>query len=164
MAGSCKTESINADRVQNPIPETVRALAEGFKSGRWASHIEPVPIPSKQAVVDLIEQAQRILFPVFLPATSSGRKTSSTISVSSSAICTRAWPVRSAPPSARLFRHDQACTLCNERSYQLAASLIESLPSLRSMLESDIEATLTGDPAAATQTRLSSVTLDCLPP
>jgi len=150
LAGSCKTESITADWVQNPIPETVRALAEGFKSGRWASHIEPVPIPSKHAVVDLIEQAQRILFPGFFASDilrpenleyHLGQQLShfyeSLASQISSAI------------RHDCFRHDQACTLCNERSYQLAASLIESLPSLRSMLESDIEATLTGDPAAA---------------
>ena len=65
LAGSCKTETVTAERVRNPIPQAVSALTTGFKSGRWASHIEPVPIPSKSEVIDLIEQVQRILFPGF---------------------------------------------------------------------------------------------------
>ena len=150
LAGTCKTETITAERVSNPIPGAVAALAEGFKSGRWASHIEPVPIPSKQAVIDLIEQAQRILFPGFFAADilrpenleyHLGQQISSFYENLASQI--------SSAIRHDCFRHNQACTLCNERSYELAAALIDSLPAMRSLLESDIEATLVGDPAAA---------------
>lgn len=150
LSGSCKMETLAADQVQNPIPKTVQALAEGFKSGRWASHIEPVPIPSKQAVIDLIEKAQRILFPGFfacdiLRPESLEYHLGQQISLFYENLANQI----SSAIRHDCFRHDQACTLCSERSYELAASLIESLPRLRSMLESDIEATLTGDPAAA---------------
>jgi serine O-acetyltransferase len=150
LAGTCKTESITADRVRNPIPGAVHALAEGFKSGRWASHIEPVPIPSKQAVIDLIEQVQRILFPGFFACDilrpenleyHLGQQISLLYENMASQI--------SSAIRHDCFRHNQSCTMCNERSYELAAALIDSLPALRSLLESDIEATLTGDPAAA---------------
>lgn len=150
LAGSCKIESITADQVQNPIPRAVQALAEGFKEGRWASHIEPVPIPSKLAVVDLLEQAQRILFPGFfacdiLRPENLEYHLGQQLSLFYENLANQI----SSAIRHDCFRHDQACTLCNERSYELAASLVESLPNLRSMLESDIEATLTGDPAAA---------------
>ena len=150
LAGSCKTESVTADRVRNPIPGAVQALAEGFKSGRWASHIEPVPIPSKQAVIDLVEQAQRILFPGFfacdiLRPENLEYHLGQQLSLFYENLANQI----SSAIRHDCFRHDQACTLCNERSYELAAALIESLPAIRSRLESDIEATLTGDPAAA---------------
>ncbi|MBM9616850.1 serine acetyltransferase [Desulfobulbus rhabdoformis] len=150
LAGSCQMETITADKVQNPIPDAVASLSKGFKSGHWASHIEPVAIPSKQAVIDLLEQAQRILFPGFFSPDilrpenleyHLGQQISfffeSLASQISSAI------------RHDCFRHNQACTLCNERGYELAAAMIASLAEIRSTLETDIEATLTGDPAAA---------------
>jgi serine O-acetyltransferase len=150
LAGSCKTETLTADRVRNPIPDAVHALAGGFKSGRWASHIEPVPIPSKQAVIDLIEQAQRILFPGFfageiLRPENLEYYLGQQLSLFYENLANQI----SSAIRHDCFRHNQACTLCNERSYELAAGLIDSLPAIRSLLESDIEATLTGDPAAA---------------
>jgi serine O-acetyltransferase len=146
---ACKTESTLATTVRNPIPEAVSALSRGFKSGLWASHIEPVPIPSKIEVIDLIEQAQRILFPGFFSATilrpenldyHLGQQVSLFYENLAKQI--------SSAIRHDCFRHDQSCSLCGERSYAIAADLIDSLPALRSQLETDIEATLTGDPAA----------------
>ena len=65
LTGSCAIDTTGAGAVRNPIDSVVRALSAGFKGGQWASHIEPVPIPSKIEIIDLIEQAQRILFPGF---------------------------------------------------------------------------------------------------
>jgi len=150
LTGSCKTETLTADRVRNPIPEAVAALAEGFKSGRWASHIEPVPIPSKNAVIDLIEQAQRILFPGFFsPEILRPENLDYHLGQQLSLFYENLASQISSAIRHDCFRHNQACTLCNERSYEIAAALIESLPAIRNLLETDIEATLTGDPAAA---------------
>ncbi len=150
LAGSCKTETVTADRVRNPIPETVAALAEGFKSSRWASHIEPVPIPSKNEVIDLIEQAQRILCPGFFsPEILRPENLEYHLGQQLSLLYEHLAHQISSAIRHDCFRHNQACTLCNERSYEIAAALIESLPEIRNLLETDIEATLTGDPAAA---------------
>lgn len=150
LSGSCRTETVTAERVRNPIPEAVAALAEGFKSGRWASHIEPVPIPSKDAIIDLIEQAQRILFPGFfspeiLRPENLGYHLGQQLSLFYEHLANQI----SSAIRHDCFRHNQACTLCSERSYEIAAALIDSLPAIRNLLETDIEATLTGDPAAA---------------
>lgn len=150
LAGSCSTESISANTVRNPIPEVVSRLSSGFKSGRWASHIEPVPIPSKSEIIDLIEQMQRLLFPGFFSAVilrpenleyHLGQQVSLLYENLASQI--------SSAIRHDCFRHNQECTRCGERSYETAAALIDSLPDIRNLLESDIEATLTGDPAAA---------------
>jgi serine O-acetyltransferase len=150
LSGSCRTETITADRVRNPIPEAVAALAEGFKSGRWASHIEPVPIPSKDAVIDLLDQAQRILFPGFFsPAILRPENLDYHLGQQLSLFYENLASQISSAIRHDCFRHNQACTLCSERSYETAAALIDSLPTIRNLLETDIEATLTGDPAAA---------------
>lgn len=150
LDGSCKMENLSGEQVRNPIPEVVQALAEGFKSGRLASHIEPVPIPSKNAVLELVKQAQRILFPGFFSSSilrpenleyHLGQQLSLFYEDLASQI--------GSAIRHDCFRHDQACSLCGERSYELAADLVDSLPDLRTLMETDIEATLIGDPAAA---------------
>ena len=149
LDGSCSSEAVSANTVRNPIPEVIARLSKGFKSGRWASHIEPVPIPSKIEVIDLIEQLQRILFPGFFSAVilrpenleyHLGQQVSLLYENLAAQI--------SSAIRHDCFRHDQLCTQCGERSYETAAALIDSLPEIRNLLESDIEATLTGDPAA----------------
>lgn len=150
LSGSCKTETVTAERVRNPIPEAVAALAAGFKSGRWDSHIEPVPIPSKDAVIGLVEQAQRILFPGFFsPDILRPENLEYHLGQQLSLFYEHLANQISSAIRHDCFRHNQACTLCNERSYEMAAALIEGLPAIRNLLETDIEATLTGDPAAA---------------
>ena len=150
LAGSCKTETVTAERVRNPIPQAVSALATGFKSGRWASHIEPVPIPSKSEVIDLIEQVQRILFPGFFsPVILRPENLEYHLGQQLSLFYENLASQISSAIRHDCFRHNQACTLCSERSYEIAAALIDSLPEIRNLLETDIEATLTGDPAAA---------------
>ncbi len=149
LTGSCKTESTSAERVRNPIPAAVSALSQGFKSGRWASHIEPVPIPSKIEVIDLIEQAQRILFPGFFsPVILRPENLDYHLGQQVSLFYENLASQISSAIRHDCFRHSQSCTLCGERSYELAADLIDSLPAIRNLLETDIEATLTGDPAA----------------
>ena len=150
LSGSCRTESVLADKVRNPIPSVVSAMSQAFKSGRWASHIEPVPIPSKSEIIDLIEQAQRILFPGFFsPVILRPENLDFHLGQQLSLFYENLANQISSAIRHDCFRHDQACTMCNERSYALAASLIDSLPEIRNLLETDIEATLTGDPAAA---------------
>lgn len=149
LAGSCASETVSAVAVRNPIPEVVSALSKGFKHGRWASHIEPVPIPSKNAVIDLIEQLQRILFPGFFsPVILRPENLEYHLGQQVSLLYENLAEQISSAVRHDCFRHNQSCTRCGERSYEIAADLIDSLPAIRNLLESDIEATLTGDPAA----------------
>jgi serine O-acetyltransferase len=150
LAGTCSVDSSIISRMENPIPKTVAALSAGFKSGKWASHIEPVPIPLKHEVVALIDQVQRILFPGFfseiiLRPENLEYYLGQQVSQFYENLATQI----SSAIRHDCYRHDQSCTLCGERSYQIAATLIERLPEIRNLLETDIEATLAGDPAAA---------------
>ncbi len=149
LAGSCSSEAASANTVRNPIPEAIARLSKEFKSGRWASHIEPVPIPSKSEVIDLIEQLQRILFPGFFSAVIlRPENLEYHLGQQISLLYENLAAQISSAIRHDCFRHDQLCTQCGERSYETAAALIDSLPDIRNLLESDIEATLTGDPAA----------------
>ena len=149
LTGSCAIDTTGAGAVRNPIDGVVRALSAGFKGGQWASHIEPVPIPSKCEIIDLIEQAQRILFPGFFsPVILRPENLDYHLGQQVSLFYENLASQVSSAIRHDCFRHDQNCSFCGERSYQIAADLIDSLPTIRNLLETDIEATLTGDPAA----------------
>jgi len=62
-SGECQPEVQPARLIFDHIPSVVNQLVQGFTSKKWSSHIEPVPIPSKKEVVDLVQEAQQILFP-----------------------------------------------------------------------------------------------------
>ncbi len=149
VAGSCGSDSRAADNVANPIPEVVKELAEGFKSGRLTSHIEPVPIPSKEEIVDLIALMQEILYPGFF--TSMALRPENLEYYLGQQLTLLYENLAKQISSAirhDCFRHAQECTQCGERSYGIAAEFVQALPDIRELLETDIEATLEGDPAA----------------
>lgn len=150
LMDSCGMESTTASAVNNPIPGVVSELTEGFKSGRLSSHIEPVPIPSKDAVIDLVEQVQRILFPGFFEGLIL-RPENLEYFLGQRLSLFYENLARQISSAIRhdCYRHNQICTRCGERSYEQAAEVVNSLPAIREQLETDIEATLIGDPAAA---------------
>ncbi|MBM9512406.1 serine O-acetyltransferase [Desulfogranum marinum] len=146
----CSTDAAGAAEIVNPIPAVVEELAEEFKSGRFTSHIEPVPIPSKEEVIKLVEQVQRILFPgYFTSMILRPENLEYYLGQQLSLLYENLARQISSAIRHDCFRHNQECTRCGERSYELAAGLVKSLPEIRKLLESDIEATLEGDPAAA---------------
>ncbi len=150
LTGSCNSEAVAAESVVDPIPSVVEELGQGFKSGKWASHIEPVPIPSKSEVIELVAQVQRILFPGFFSSVTLRRQNLEYhLGQQVSLLYENLANQISSAVRHDCFRHDQVCTRCGERSYELASDLVKSLPEIRNQLECDIEATLIGDPAAA---------------
>jgi len=134
----------------NRIPGVVGDLCAMFRSGGRTSHIEPVPIPSKAGVVELILQLQQVLFPgyftkMILTPDNLEYHLGQKLSVIYEQLA------RQVGSAVRhdCFRHNQSCSNCGDRSYTIAEAFIASLPGIRERLESDIEATLVGDPAAA---------------
>lgn len=131
------------------VPPIVRQLTRGFASKKWSSHNEPVPIPSKQEVEKLVQQAQQILFPgyfteMILSAENLEYHLGQTLSIFYENLARQV----SSAIRHDCFRHNKSCTRCGERSYEIASAFISSLPEIKDLLEMDIQATLQGDPAA----------------
>jgi serine O-acetyltransferase len=148
-SGTCNSDIQPARLVFDHVPDVVNQLVKGFISKKWSSHIEPVPIPSKQEVVDLVQQAQRILFPGFFTPMNL-RPTSLEYHLGQNLTLFYESLAKQVSSAIRhdCFRHNQTCTKCGERSDHIAGEFIKALPQIRELLESDINATLEGDPAA----------------
>ena len=149
VPAECRTDLVSEENQYSSVPPIVRRLTKGFASKKWSSHNEPVPIPSKQEIEKLVQQAQQILFPgyfsgMILSAESLEYHLGQTLSIFYENLARQV----SSAIRHDCFRHNKSCTRCGERSYEIASAFISSLPEIKDLLELDIHATLQGDPAA----------------
>ncbi|MDW7771290.1 MAG: serine acetyltransferase [Desulfobulbaceae bacterium] len=150
ISGECNTDVQPAQTNFESVPAIVKKLVHGFRTKKWSSHNEPVPIPSKHEVKKIILQAQQILFPGYFSGMILGQEgleyhLGQTLSKFYEDLARQI----SSAIRHDCFRHDQVCSNCVERSYAIASAFINTLPDIRELLELDIKATLQGDPAAA---------------
>ncbi len=145
----CKPEAQTVERLSREIPDVVNALVSSCQRQGCFSHVSPVPIPSRQAVIRILEQGRRILFPgyfsheridqVNLPY-HLGREVTELFQELARQIT---WAVRH-----DCYRYDQECSLCEEQGHEKALAFIKALPRLRELLASDVRAAHEGDPAS----------------
>jgi serine O-acetyltransferase len=113
------------------------------------THIGFEPIPSRQAVVEIIDQLRELLFPGFFSRT---RVDPVTFRYVLGQVTTELYDLLS-EQITRCIRHEcfrlgLDCTNCEERGYEAALDLLTGIPEIRRVLASDIRATFDGDPAA----------------
>ncbi len=149
LKDKCRAEIQELRDYREDIPSIVRALVETCNSKDCFDHVGPEPIPSKEAIVGIIQQLQRILFPgYFIPSRLDrvnleyylGQETVALFEELSRqiALCVR----------HECIRHDLPCTYCGESGRQEAMKFIRELPNLRMLLAKDVRAAFEGDPAA----------------
>ncbi|MEW5725860.1 MAG: serine O-acetyltransferase EpsC [Thermodesulfobacteriota bacterium] len=138
------------ENVSRTIPAVVERLARSCGAEGCFDHVSPVPIPSREAVVDIILTARRVLFPGYFT-----RETIDPINIGYflGQEVTRlyqklagqiTWAIRH-----DCFRYEQVeCTHCNEQGKEKALAFLETLPDLRLALGDDVKAAFEGDPAS----------------
>ncbi len=145
----CDHQHVSAASKHHLIPEVVEKLMQSWSTKDCYDHISPVSIPSHKAVIDIIKQARRILFPGYFTSASLhasnleyyiGKETTELYDKLSEQI-------------TMAIRHDcrrqeRPCTNCEQRASELAYRFITTLPGIASILAQDIRATLEGDPAS----------------
>jgi serine O-acetyltransferase len=145
----CRTEIQVLLDYREGIPDIVENLVGTCNRGDCFDHVNSEPIPSKGAMIEIIHQLQRILFPgYFVPERLDqvnlqyylGQEIVSLFEAFSRqvALCIR----------HDCIRHDLPCTHCEERGREEAIKFIRWLPNLRVLLAKDVRAAYEGDPAA----------------
>jgi len=139
----------NTTRFYEAIPSVVQELAGTCNTEDCFDHVSPAPIPSREAVIDIIRQFRRIIFPGYFTRTRIapvnleywlGQEMTELFDSLAQQI------ILSIRHECR--RYDQSCSLCTERGHELALRFIQELPQVRAILGTDVRAALEGDPAA----------------
>jgi serine O-acetyltransferase len=145
----CRVELQKLRDYRKDIPEVVESLAGTCNRGDCFDHVGSEPIPSRDSMIGIIQELQRILFPGYFISTRLdlvnlkyylGQETTSLFEDLSHQmeLCIR----------HDCLRHDLPCTRCEERGHEEALQFIRDLPDLRMLLAKDVRAAFEGDPAA----------------
>ena len=144
----CKLEEEVKETRREEIPQIVQELAASCGEGCF-EHISPEPIPSREAVVDLIHRALRLLYPGYFV---SARLDRVNLGYYLGQEAVEFYEVLSREITLSLrhecLRYGLPCTHCQELGQSEAIHLLRQLPRLRTVLATDVRAAYDGDPAA----------------
>ncbi len=146
---TCQLGTISVSGYRARLPAIAEAIIDNCREGECHTHIDYEPIPSRDAVVEIIGRMRELLFPGYFsrgkidPATlryGMGQTVTAVFDLLAEQIC----------HSIRhdCLRYDQACTDCENRGHEIAIKLLEDIPAIRKILATDVRATYDGDPAA----------------
>jgi serine O-acetyltransferase len=145
----CKIEEKAVREYRQEIPTIVNELVLSCRREDCFDHVGPEPIPSREAMIDLIQRAFRLLYPGYFIRHRVdevnlgyyfGQEAVAFFEVLSEQI---ALSIRH-----ECLRYNLDCTHCEERGQAEAVKFMKELPRLRAMLAKDVRAAYEGDPAA----------------
>ena len=145
----CDTAIEPATPLYEKIPAVVKKLMKLLDDKNSFSHVEPIPIPSNESVVQMIHQARRIMFP--------GYFTQSTLAQANLEYYlgqeTTCFLENLSRQIISAFQHDcfrlnLPCNKCPEQGHEISLKIVQELPIIKKLLDTDIRAAYEGDPAA----------------
>jgi len=145
----CRTDAEIFSQSKKKLPGIVESIIENCEDSECFTHVDYEPIPSEGYVVDIINRLREILFPGYFTREkidpvnlkyNIGQSVSIVFDMLSEQI---AHSIRH-----ECFRYDLPCSECEEQGQKAALTFLESIPSLRKTLATDVRAAYDGDPAA----------------
>ncbi len=145
----CGVRKEDTKRFREKIPDIVEKLVESCKTGECFDHVDIEPLPSKEAIIDIIHRTCRILYPGYFSRT---RIDAMNLGYYFGQEVTQLFESLSEQIALAIRhecrRHRMECDDCEERGQEIAIRFLRELPRLRALLAKDIRAAYEGDPAA----------------
>jgi serine O-acetyltransferase len=148
-AERCKVEVASTEGLRQEIPRVVEELVLSCEREDCFDHVSLEQLPSRDALIDILERARRILYPGYFfisrvdrmnlgyyfgqEATAFFELLSEQITLAVRHEC---------------LRHGLPCTHCQARGETAAVLFMKTLPALRKALALDVRAAYEGDPAS----------------
>ena len=141
--------SDKALNLSEALPLVVQRLLTSCNTEKCFQHLDSSPIPSRDAVSDILHRARCILFPGFF--------TLNVLASSNLEYCLKEEMSALYKEMSKqiilatrhdCLRSDQPCAACEESGHARALQFIQTLPKLRQILATDVRAAMEGDPAA----------------
>lgn len=148
-ADQCKHEREVKQRFRERIPYIVDALVGSCGGNECFDHVGPEPIPSRDAVIEIVHRLNRILYPgYFLSARLDGVNLGYYLGKEAIELYEMVAEQITLSLRHECVRHSLPCIHCEERGADIALRFMEKLPGLRVILGTDVRAAFDGDPAA----------------
>ncbi len=145
----CDHQHVSDASKHHLIPQVVDSLMQSWSTKECYDHVSPVAIPSHTAIINIIKQARRILFPgYFTSASLHAANLEYYIGKETTELYDRLCEQVTMAIRHDCRRQERPCTNCEQRASEMAYSFITTLPAIASVLAQDIRSTLEGDPAS----------------
>lgn len=145
----CKTAVQTERHFREEIPGIVDRLVNSCANGACFDHVGPEPIPSREAVIDIVNRANRLLYPGYFIRS---RLEKFNLAYYFGQEATALFELLSEQITLAMrhdcIRHELPCIQCEEWGQEAAINFLQDLPNLRMMLAGDVRAAYQGDPAA----------------
>jgi serine O-acetyltransferase len=149
IQATCKTEVESFSQYREKLSGILENIIETSNDSQCFTHIDYEPIPYEGYVIDIINLLREVLFPGYfarekIDPINLKYKIGQSVSVLFDMLSEQiAHSIRH-----ECFRYNLPCSECEEQGQRVALSLLESIPSIRKKLATDILAIYDGDPAA----------------
>ncbi len=148
-AERCKVEVASTRDFRLEIPRVVDELVLTCEREDCFDHVSLEQLPSRDALIDILERARRILYPGYFFRSRVDRMN---LGYYFGQEATAFFEILSEQITLAIrhecLRHNLPCTHCQERGEYSAVLFMKDLPSLRKVLALDVRAAYEGDPAA----------------
>jgi serine O-acetyltransferase len=146
---TCRLGAESVSRSRQRLPDVAEKIIDSCNDEGCYTHVDYEPIPSEGYVIDIINKLREVLFPGYFTREKIdpvnlkyyiGQSVSVLFDMLSEQI--------SHSIRHDCFRYDLPCSECDEQGQKIALELLESIPSIRRILATDVRAMFEGDPAA----------------
>jgi len=145
----CRTDAESYATYRSRLSGIANRIIDTCQDSDCFTHIDYEPIPSEGYVDEIIQKLREILFPGYF---SRGKIDPVNLKYAMGQVVSDLYDIlsRQIVHSIRhdCMRYNQPCSECGERGHTIALSLLESIPTLRRVLATDVRAAFEGDPAA----------------
>lgn len=136
-------------RYRRHLPQILQEIIESSHATGTCSHVDFEPIPSKDAVIEILNKFFEILYPgYFNPEKLDPININYHIGQSVSQLYNMLGEQISNSIQHDCNRYYLSCQECYEKGYDISLKVLKNIPSLQKILASDVQATYEGDPAA----------------
>jgi len=145
----CTLDEDFAEEYRGELPAIIDKIVAGCRTEQEKAHLVTAMIPSKESVIEVLEDLKCLLFPgYFCPQEIDPFSLPYQIGNLVNRIFEKL-----ASQISRSIRHEcrrlnSLCTLCLERGQKEALVFLRKIPALRVILANDVQAAYDGDPAA----------------
>ncbi|HPK53164.1 MAG TPA: serine acetyltransferase [Smithellaceae bacterium] len=145
----CKVNVESVKQSRKGIPAVVDRLVLSCNKDGCFDHVSAEPIPYRDAVIDVLRRASRILYPGYFIRT---RLDQTNVNYYLGQEVTGLFEVLSEQITLALrhdcLRHNLPCVKCEKLGHDMTMKFLRCLPELRGILAKDIVAAYEGDPAS----------------
>jgi serine O-acetyltransferase len=145
----CKIDIEHTESFRKEIPGIVDILVNSCGTKDCFDHADSEPIPSKESIIDIIQNTLRVLYPGYFTRARVDRVN---LSYYLGQEVTTLFDALNQQIAIALrhecLRYHKTCIHCDEKGHEVALYFISKLPELRKILATDVRAAFEGDPAA----------------